>query len=486
MNLISQTGHTNYWAASEFGGAKLGDTRLTARLIKLVDSLAALPESSINQACGSWSEAKSAYRFFQNDNILESEILRSHVVKTVERAQPYETILAIQDTCYISYKKHRKTKGLGVIASRVRSQATNFKTPGLVMHTSFALTTEGLPLGLLDQNINSGQNVSEETKELKKRSHNIALAIQDKESMRWLESLKNSKAALNLTKIQLVTICDREADMYDFFEFSDRISSPVLVRARQDRIINKSSRYSKKTKETLWKTIRSLPIQGNIKVEIPARDSKPARTAILDLRFGSFLTNPSKNNIRSRIEKLPSLRLQAVYVIENNAPTAGEALEWTLLTNLPVNNFEQALEKVRWYCLRWKIEVFHKILKSGLHVEQCRLGSAVRLIRYLTVMSIIAWKLFFMTLIARTNPEIYCTTLLSEEEWKALYSKIHKTNNYPKTPPPIKEAIRWIAQLGGFLARKRDGDPGPITLWRGSGPTSIRMVFATHENILEA
>lgn len=451
----------------EFGDAKFRDVRLTERLIKLADSLVSMPESSINQACGSWAEAKSAYRFFQNDNVLESEILKSHVAKTVERIKPYKVILAIQDTCYISYKNHKKTEGLGIIASRIRSKTTNFKTPGLVMHTSFALTPEGLPLGLLDQKIHSRAPIVDDMKELKKKSHNTALAIYDKESMRWLDSLKNSKNALELTNIQLVTICDREADMYDFFEYSDRLKSPVLVRARQDRRINLSSRYSEKTKDKLWSSIRGLPVQGKIKVEIPARDNKATRTAGLDLRFGSFLMTPSKSNIRCKTEKLPSLKLQAIYVIENHPPVGEAPLEWMLLTNLSIDNFEHALEKVQWYCLRWRIEVFHKILKSGLKVEQCRLGTAKRLIRYLTVMSVIAWKLFSMTLIARTYPNLCCSSLLSEDEWKALYSKIHRTQVYPKIPPPIKDAMCWIAQLGGFLARKRDKDPGPITLWRG-------------------
>ncbi len=463
----SRLSQSDGWAWSEFGKAKFGDNRLTTRLIKLANDLAELPESSINQASGSWAEAKAAYRFFQNDSVLESEILSAHVTKTAERASHYETILAIQDTSYISYKNHSKTQGLGIIASRIRSQTTNFKTPGLVMHTSFAITTEGLPMGLLDQKIHSRPPLPEETKELKRKSHNIAFAIQDKESMRWLESLKKSKEALELTNVRLVTVCDREADIYDFFEFSDQLQSPVLVRARQDRKINKPSRCSKKTEDTLWGCIKSLPVQGNTQIEIPARDKKAARIATLNIQFGSFTINPPRNNIRHRTEKLPNLKFQAIYVLEQNPPPGENPLEWMLLTNLLVENFKEALEKVHWYCLRWKIEVFHKILKSGLHVEECRLGTAQRLMRYLTIMSIIAWRIFFMTLLSRTNPDLPCTVLLAEEEWKPLYSKIHQTRSYPKIPPTIKSVIRWIAQLGGFLARKGDGDPGPITLWRG-------------------
>lgn len=111
-----------------------------------------------------------------------------------------------------------------------------------------------------------------------------------------------------------------------------------------------------------------------------------------------------------------------------------------LLTNLPVSTFEEAVEKVSWYCLRWKIEILHKISKSGLKVEECRLGTAERLMRYLTVMSIIAWRIFFITSIARTNPTLPCTALLAEEEWKVLYVKIHR-KPCPNIAPTIKEAV---------------------------------------------
>lgn len=157
------------WAESEFGIVDFGDKRLSKRLLKIADSFANSPERSINQACDDWHQSKAAYRFFQNDAVSESQIRDSHIIKTVERAKEHSTILAIQDTCYISYKNHKKTQGLGVIAARIRSKTTNFQTHGLVMHTTFAVTAEGLPIGLLDQKISSRPPLDEEVKELKKK-----------------------------------------------------------------------------------------------------------------------------------------------------------------------------------------------------------------------------------------------------------------------------------------------------------------------------
>ncbi len=163
------------WAESEFGIVNFGDKRLSKRLLKIANSFANSPERSINQACGDWYQSKAAYRFFQNNAVSERKILDSHITKTVERAKEYPIILAIQDTSYISYKNHKKTEGLGIIAARIRSKTTNFQTHGLIMHTTFAVTTDGLPIGLLDQKISSRPPLDEEVKELKKRSHNIAL-----------------------------------------------------------------------------------------------------------------------------------------------------------------------------------------------------------------------------------------------------------------------------------------------------------------------
>jgi hypothetical protein len=334
------------------------------------------------------------------------------------------------------------------------------------MHTTFAVTTDGLPIGLLDQKISSRPPIAEEVDEVKKRSHGKDLPVEEKESIRWLESLKKSNNQPALKEVKVVTVCDREADMYDLFELASSSNAPFLVRASQDRTVNKESTYSKKTGEKLWSLMNGLDCQGKIEVNIPARD-KPARTAVLEVRFGNFIMNPPKGHVKLKSKELPNLTLTAVYVLEKSPPVGEEPMSWMLLTNLEINNIEKAVEKVRWYCLRWRIETFHKILKSGLKVEECRLGTADRLIRYLTVMSIIAWRLFFTTLIARTEPSLPCTALLTEEEWKVLYTKIKQTKDYPNTPPAIREAVRWIAQLGGFLARKGDKEPGPITLWRG-------------------
>lgn len=452
----------NSWGMDEFNNLALGDKRLTDRLIRVIDSLTNTPESTINQACGSWAETKAAYRFFQNENVKESEILSAHIAKTVERIKNNDTVLVIQDTSYIKYTSHKKTTGLGVLTRR---GADRKETKGLVMHTAFVVSLNGLVLGILDQNINARPISS---RKLKKSSHNnAAVPIEDKESIKWLSSLKTTVNSTISTGSQVVTVCDREADIYDFFECAKMHNTSILVRAAQDREVNKKSRYCTKDKKKLWRLVEDFKCSGRMTIEVPSRDNKPKRLAHLEVRFGKFMMAPPINSVRHKTQRLPSLPMYAIQVIEKNKSLDTTLLEWMLLTNIAVNNFEEAVEKIKWYCMRWKIEIFHKILKSGLRVEECRLSTGKRLTRYLTVMSIIAWRIFFITLIARSRPDLPCSILFTEEEWQVLYVKIHKTAPPNNAIPKIKDAILWVARLGGHLARKNDPEPGPIVIWKG-------------------
>lgn len=448
------------WAAAEFLHVNFGDQRLKDRLVKISDCFSELPESSINQSCEAWSQAKAAYRFFSNEKVEVSKMLASHVNNTVERAKSHQTILAVQDSSFLVYRNHRKTTGLGNIAKKKKSRSCETDSEGLVMHSSLALTTDGLPIGLLSQKIFARH--SKDSTE-KRRKHEIP--VEEKESYRWIESLKESKQAIG--EIELVTICDREADFYDFFKYSQDLGSPVLVRANINRVINKSSRYSEATGEKLETFLENLNSSGSFKIIIPSSIDKKSREASLTLKFGKFKLNSGRDNFRYRHGKLPLIEMTVIYVSEQKPPEGEASIDWILFTNLSVENFNQALEKVNWYCLRWRIEMFHKVLKSGFKIEYCRLATAERLKKYLTLMSIVAWRIFTVTLMQRTSPDLPCDSVLSEDEWMVLYLKTNGQKKLPMKPPKISQALRWIAQLGGYLARNGDGFPGTIVMWRG-------------------
>jgi hypothetical protein len=219
----------------------------------------------------------------------------------------------------------------------------------------------------------------------------------------------------------------------------------------------------------LWSHLERQPCAGQFALEVPAQRGtrhaipRAPRIATVEVRFVAFMLNPP-HRLSS---PLPNLAMSAIYVRETAPPADEPPLEWMLLPNLPIENFEQAYEKVQWYWLRWRIEMSHKVLKAGFRIEHCRLGDAHRLICYVTVMSLIAWRVFLLKLIARTHPETPCTTLLTDTEWQVLYCPVNKTTTLPPTPPSLREVTYWIACLGGFLARTQDGPPGTMTLWRG-------------------
>jgi hypothetical protein len=463
--------HETNGAAEECATVRLGDTRLDARLITLCDRFSDAPESPINQACADWAETKAASRFFQNEHVEVGEILAAHRCKTAQRAKPHKTILAIQDTSYFVYTSHPKTAGLGTISLKKGKHVEQIYSNGLVVHPCLAVTTEGLPLGLLDQNIFSRTRRAKKSGRGQDANPHGHLPVEEKESDRWLEALNNTKEVMGDT--DLVTVCDREADLYDFFKLSHQIGAPVLVRANADRIINRHSRYAEQGVVKLWELRRQQPETGSYTADIPKRSHTPhcterdARTATVTVRFGSFCLNPPRNHPKRHTEHLPDIEMNAIDVLEHHPPDGEEPVEWMLLTNLPVGSCEEADEKVQWYCLRWRIDMDFNVVKSGFRVEACRLGHAKRLARYLTVMSIVAWRLFMITLIARTDPTVPCSTLLADHEWKVLYLKTNKNKTVPKKPPCIGDVIIWMAKLGGYLARRSDGPPGTITLWRG-------------------
>lgn len=455
------------WAAQEFASVDFGDKRLEARLVKLCDRFSDSPESPINQACADWAETKAAYRFFQNESVVCASILSSHQAKTVERAIPHETILAIQDSSYFIYTDHPKTGGLGELSLKNGKNRKEIYSYGLAMHACMACTTGGLPLGFLDLQISARESIDKG----KKKGASDHLPIEQKESYRWLDSLDKTSDAMGPGRV--VTVCDRECDIYDFFKLAKEREASVLVRASSDRTINRRSRYAERDVVKLWEHLGSSDEAGTYEVDVPHRSKSKhcserfARVAKVTVRFASFEMNAPRNHVKHGTETLPDITMTAIHVLEENPPQGEAPIEWMLLTNLTVGSFAEACEKVVWYSLRWRIEMFFKVLKSGFKVESCRLAHAERLKRYLTVMSIVAWRLFMITLIARAEPDRPCSDLLSYHEWRILFLKINKHQQLPEQAPSVAQAVTWIAKLGGYLGRKNDGPPGTLTLWRG-------------------
>jgi hypothetical protein len=436
------------WTQEELGGADFGDKRLTKRFVKLVSDLAAKPEASIPQACEDWASTKAAYRFLNHEKITPEAIRSAHRERTVERVKEYKTVLAIQDTTSLNYTMHQATSGLGPIDGNGSN--------GMHVHSVLAVSSDGIPLGLVHQQVWSRDPEKKREKEEHKK-----LPIEEKESYRWLQSLDATRKAMD-GETHIITVADREADIFELFALPRVSHIDLLIRAVQDRLVHVEETEVRK----LWESVEALPMTDQLMTtHVEHRPGKPARDVVLAVRWRTVqLLVPTK---KKKKYEHASVTFTALLVTEVDPPEGETPLEWLLLTSLSVETFQQAAQCVLWYRFRWLIERYHFVLKSGCHLEKLQLETAERLERALALYCVVAWRLLHLTYLARFTPDTSCEVVFQTHEWHALYAFTYQTNVLPTTPPSLHEATHLVAQLGGFLARKSDGEPGVQTIWRG-------------------
>ena len=446
-----EDGDSGSWASREFGGVALLDGRLRTRLIRLAEAFFAQPMASINTALhGDAGQTKAAYRFFKNPQVNLQTLLHPHYQSTLARIAAQPRVLVVQDTTSLNYDAHPATQGLGPINTRADG------AQGLKLHDTLALTPEGVPLGLVD--IQVWARDPKETGQAKQRKQR---PIEEKESLRWLTSFRRTAEFQRLCPdTRLVSIADRESDLYELFQEAtlDPNGPDLLIRA------NRTTQRQVEVEEErrpLWTHLPAQPLAGRFELKIPGRGGRKARLAELELRFAKVQLPPPK-----RLQA-PPIALWAIHAVEPDPPQGSEAVEWLLLTTVPTDTLEEAFERLDWYAARWNIEVYHRTLKSGCRIEDRRLGDADRLESCLAIDLVVAWRILYLTKLGRETPDLPCSVFFEEAEWKALYCYLDKTPIPPETPPPLGEAMRRLAKLGGFLGRKGDGHPGATTLWRG-------------------
>ena len=436
---------TTTWAITEFADADLGDLRRTQRLVQLAHALAQHPGAALPEACGSSAMLKAAYRFFANEDMEPADIVQSHIEATYRRLTHVPVVLAVQDTTEADWTSLHATEGLGPLGHSA--------CQGLLVHTTLALTPDRVPLGLLAQQV-----WARDPDDRGKRARRKQLPISQKESQKWLHSLEAVLTARDCCPTtRLVSVGDREADVYDVLAAQRPDGVDLLIRAAWERCGSGPQR-------SVWATVEAQPVVSELIVHVPRRGTQPAREATLALRFCPLTLCPPRHRKR---EGLPAVELWAVVVREIEPPTNGEPIEWLLLTTVAVESVAEAIERVQWYSCRWRIEVWHRMLQSGCRLAARQCQRAKRLQRCLSLYSILAWRIFYATMLARSVPDAPCSVLLEPDEWPALSWAIHRVPTPPPEPPPLGQAVNWIAQLGGFVGRRQSDHPGAAVLWRG-------------------
>jgi len=437
--------YPNNWVEQEMKYLELGEKRLKKRLLKIISDFSRNPTASIPEFCGDWAATKATYAFLKNPSGGTDQIVLAQSRATRERIQGQQRILILQDTTSFDVSAHPQTQGVGPL--------DNEKCQGFFSHTSLACTPDSVPLGVLAQH--SWVRVEQETG---KRHQRHQRPIDEKESYKWLQALDESTQGLP-AETQAIIVSDRESDIFEYFVHPRADNVELLVRARHDRRLDEAS-------HSLFLTVSTGPVRGKVTVEVGRRPGQAPRQAECQLYYQRVKLRPPKNRPASW-PKLAPVVLWAILIRETQPPTGVEPLEWFLLTTLEISSFEQACQFIEYYTCRWLIERFHFVLKSGCEIEKRQFEHGDRLIRFVAIANVVAWRLLWQTYLSRVESDLPCTVVLTQDEWKALYNFIHKTALLPQEVPTLGQATAWIAKLGGFLGRKSDGQPGVKVLWQG-------------------
>ena len=443
------------WFEQELAATKLPDVRLEKRLQQLVGQLASGLGRSIPLACQDWAATKAAYRFFSNERICEEQILSGHFEATRERLSRAEVpLLVLHDTTEFTYKREDMAAvGLvskGSVRKDEHGRPVYFTTCGVCLHSSLAVTLEGLPLGLTAVKFWSRKAFKGHA--AKRKAHNAP--IEEKESVRWLKNLRSSTALLG-QPARAVHVGDQESDIFDLFAVAGQLKTHFLVRTRADRLADGGP-------ETVAEAIGQSPCRGFYRIGVRNRKGEPSE-AVLEVRYRRLCLQTPKG----KKKRYPDQMVTVLEAREQQTPSDRDPIDWKLITDLEVGSLDEAIEKVQWYALRWKIEVFHKILKSGCRAEQSRLRTSARLTNLLAVFCILSWRVFWLTMTNRTAPEASPKLVFTEMELRILDRLVKDKPNADRGEPRLAHYLIKLARLGGYLARNSDPPPGNETIWRG-------------------
>jgi hypothetical protein len=439
------------WVDQELEGAYFQDVRLGKRLRRLLGLMANGLGQSIPLACQDWANTKAAYRFFSNPRITEEEILSGHFACTQARtAAIHEPLLVLHDTTEFSFQG--AGEGIGLLTALPFPSKRRVRIRGLLMHSSLALTTDGIPLGLLSAKFWT-RKAFKGTNALKRRINPTRIPIHEKESFRWLENIRQATGGLTQPG-QCIHIADREGDIYELFALVRELGAKFVVRTCVDRLAQDG-------RTTVARVMKQAEAKGFHRVEVRDQDGKQDH-ALLEIKYEHLVVQPP---LGKRAD-YPELALTVIHAEEQARPRRRQRIAWKLITNLPVESLEDALEKLRWYALRWKIETFHKILKSGCRAERSKLQTTERLSKLIAVFCILSWRVFWLTMVGRMNPQVTTEAVLTKTEL-AILDKLMDAPQRGNARSNAGSYLVRIARLGGYLARASDPPPGNMVMWRG-------------------
>jgi hypothetical protein len=455
------------WAAEEMRTANLRDKRLNRRLVEVLSQLAARPTASIPAACGGRAEMAAAYRLFANEKAGFENLLQPHREATHQRIAHEPVVVLVQDTTEVELTRpEQQVAGAGPLDGGARR--------GALLHLLHAFTPDGTPLGTLAARAwarDEQPKASQAT-----RAQRAALPIEQKESARWAATWQTvRRCAGEWPATRVIVVADSEADVYEHLAAaaSEPRDCDWIVRAAQDRALAAASQ-EELTSGRLWARLLAQPSLWRQTISVRGRRTKVScehrrrrqarcsRQAEVEIRAAQIQLRAP----RRAAGQLPDLTAGAVLVREIHPPAGEEPVEWLLLTSLPIGEPDQVWQVIQHYCVRWMIEVFFRVLKSGCRIEERQFERLDRLLACLAVYLVVAWRTLYVCRLGRGCPEASCEAVFEPTEWKSAW-KITQREDPPETPPSLGVMVRLIAQLGGYVNTQQNGPPGPQTLWIG-------------------
>ncbi len=456
------------WVLDEMKTADLNDKRLNDRLREVLSQLGGHPTASIPMACGGHTEMTAAYRLFDNNHATFETILQPHIDSTRQRIASRDVVLVVQDTSEIELTRpERQVAGAGPLDGGTRW--------GALLHPLHAFTPDGTPLGTLHAKTWVRDEAGERCASMS-RSQRAKTPIEEKESHRWVEAYRQaSEESQRCLSTQLVSLADSEADIYELL--AEATTEPRrldwIIRACQNRALLQKN--GQETAENyVREQVRAQPVLFTHTIQVRGRKSKvvcetqgrkqprQSRQTEMEVRATCVTLRPPWRSDR----KLPTVTVNVVLVSEIDPPPNDVPVEWLLLTSLPVDEIEHVRQVIQYYCVRWMIEVFFRVLKSGCRVEDRRFENIDRFLPCLATYMIVAWRTLYVCRLGRGCPDISCESVFEPAEWKSVWTVVKRTTP-PSKPPRLGEMARLVAQLGGYVKRKPDDPPGPQTTWIG-------------------
>ena len=389
-------------------------------------------DESIPKACGDWASIKGAYRWISHPEVTHEKILQAHREATLGRmGQSQAMVILIHDTVYMQPS-----------AELEGAVATNAYAESMAVHQVLAVTESGTVLGLLSQTVEKKLEVPEqETKQESRR--------RQRKSQRWGRTLEKVRQGPGV-----IHVMDREADIYELLQEAVKEGDRFIIRSSWDRKVRGGSREAAKH---IADALCESPVMGRLELEVPARPGQSPRKALLAIRRTKVTLRPPK-----ALSGYGGIPLHVVEARELHPPQGVTSLHWRLLTAESVDNLKNCLQVIKIYSRRWVIEEFHKALKTGCHIEERQLQTRKRWKVVLALSSVLGVMLLSMRDQAHRG-DGPATVFFSPIQLVLLRRKYR----WLGVQPGIRQALRAVAMMGGFIGRKSDGDPGWITLYRG-------------------